>query len=327
MMTRWTTTALVGAMVVAASSAAAQDYTLGLSTSQPTSDPLTQAMLAAEQRIEERTDGAVDVTVYPSSQLGEDNDVLEQIRNGSPLAVLVDAGRLAPFQSELGILSAPYLVDDYTQYAEITSSPVYEGWVDELAAGSNLRLLNYNWFQGTRQAFTQKLIEEPGDLQGVRMRTIDAPIWVATINAMGATAVPMPWTDVYSGLQLGSIDAAEAQLTGAEGINLQEVTTNVAFTNHIQLFTGLVVSEEWFQALPEDIRAIVDEELDAAGEEASANTVAALDAVQGRMEEAGVSFNEVDLAPFREATLGVYEEVGLTAAREALAPYLPGGSN
>ncbi|SEM98609.1 C4-dicarboxylate TRAP transporter substrate-binding protein [Palleronia pelagia] len=326
MMNRLTSTALTGALVLAAGAAAAQEYTLGLSTSQPTSDPLTQAMLAAEERIEERTDGAVDVTVYPSSQLGEDNDVLEQIRNGAPLAVLVDAGRLAPFKSELGILSAPYLVDDYTQYEAITTSPVYEEWVDELAESSNLRLLNYNWFQGTRQAFTQKLIESPEDLQGVRMRTIDAPIWVATINAMGATAVPMAWTDVYSGLQLGSIDAAEAQLTGAEGINLQEVTTNVAFTNHIQLFTGLVVSEEWFQGLPEDIRNIVDEELDAAGVEATENTVAALDAVQGRMEEAGVSFNEVDLAPFREATLGVYEEVGLTDAREALQPYLPGGS-
>ncbi|PZX11697.1 tripartite ATP-independent transporter DctP family solute receptor [Palleronia aestuarii] len=325
-MTRLSSTALTGALLLAAGSVSAQDYTLGLSTSQPTSDPLTQAMLAAEERIEERTDGAVDVTVYPSSQLGEDNDVLEQIRNGAPLAVLVDAGRLAPFQAELGILSAPYLVNDYTEYAEITSSPVYEEWVEELAESSSLRLLNYNWFQGTRQSFTQQMIETPDDLQGIRMRTIDAPIWVATVNAMGATAVPLPWADVYSALQLGSIDAAEAQLTGAEGINLQEVTTNVAFTNHIQLFTGLVTSEQWWEGLPEDIRTIIDEELDAAGEEATENTVAALEAVQGRMEEAGVEFNEVDIAPFREATLGVYDEVGLTEARDALQPYLPSAS-
>lgn len=325
MMTRMTTTALTGALMLAAGGAVAQDYELGLSTSQPMSDPLVQAMVGAKEKIEERTEGAVEVTIYPSSQLGEDNDVLEQIRNGAPLAVLVDAGRLAPFKKELGILSAPYLVDDYSQYAAITDSPVYQEWVDELAESSGLRLLNYNWFQGTRQMFTQDKVEAPEDLNGVRVRTIDAPIWVSTINAMGATAVPMAWADVYSGLQLGAIDGAEAQLTGAEGINLQEVTSNVAFTNHIQLFTGLATSEEWFQSLPEDIRTIVDEELDAAGDVATQDTVDALEAVQGRMEEAGVEFNEVDLEPFRQATEGVYEEVGLAEAREALAPYLPGG--
>ena len=323
---RMTTTALTGALVLAAGSVAAQDYTLGLSTSQPMTDPLVQAMVGAEEAIEERTDGAVDVTIYPSSQLGEDNDVLEQIRNGAPLAALVDAGRLAPFKKELGILSAPYLVDDYTQYAVITDSPVYDEWVDELAESSGLRLLNYNWFQGTRQMFTQERIEAPEDLNGIRVRTIDAPIWVTSINAMGATAVPMPWADVYSGLQLGAIDGAEAQLTGAEGINLHEVSSNVAFTNHIQLFTGLATSEEWWSSLPEDIQTVIEEELNAAGDRATEDTAAALEAVQDRMEEAGVEFNEVDLEPFREATSGVYGEVGLADAREALKPYLPGGA-
>ena len=324
-MNRFASTALYGALVFGASSAVAQDYQLGLSTSQPMSDPLAQAMVSAKEAIEERTDGAVDVTIYPSSQLGEDNDVLEQIRNGAPFAVLVDAGRLAPFKKELGILSAPYLVDDYTQYAAITNSPVYQDWVDDLADSSGLRLLNYNWFQGTRQMFTQDKVESPEDLGGVRVRTIDAPIWVASVKAMGATAVPMAWADVYSGLQMEAIDGAEAQLTGAEGINLQEVTNNVAFTNHIQLFTGLAVSERWWQSLPDDVRTIVDEELRAAGDLATEDTVAALEAVQGRMEEAGVEFNEVDVEPFRERTLGVYGEVGLDAARESLKPYLPGG--
>lgn len=324
-MTRPTPAALAAALALAlaAGAAAAQEYQLNLSTSQAVTDPLVIAMQGAKERIEERSDGRIGVTIYPSSQLGEDNDVLEQIRNGAPIAVLVDAGRLAPFKKELGILSAPYLVDDHTQYEAIFSSPVYDQWVEALAEDSGLRLLNYNWFQGTRQAFTNKRIEAPEDLEGVRMRTIDAPIWIATIDAMGATPAPMAWADVYSALQLGAIDAAEAQLTGAYGIKLHEVTTNVAFTNHIQLFTGLVTSEEWWRSLPEDVRTIIDEELEAAGDAATEGTVAKLAEVQALMEEAGVEFNEVDLAPFREATAGVYDEVGLGEAREALKPYLP----
>jgi tripartite ATP-independent transporter DctP family solute receptor len=265
----------------------------------------------------------VDVTIYPSSQLGEDNDVLEQIRSGAPIAVLVDAGRLAPFMSELGILAAPYLVNDYKQYSAITESPVYQEWVEKLAENAGLRLLNYNWFQGTRQMFTKKLVEKPADLSGVRVRTIDAPSWIATVSSMGATPAPMAWSEVYSALQLGAVDGAEAQLTGAAGIKLQEVTTNVALTNHIQLFTGLATSQQWWEGLPEDVRTIISEELKAAGEEATQMTADKLAEVQAMMEAAGVKFNEVDLAPFREATAKVYEEVGLVEAREALQPYLP----
>ncbi|SDX87069.1 C4-dicarboxylate TRAP transporter substrate-binding protein [Citreimonas salinaria] len=314
--------ALAAVATFAASQALAQEYELALSTSQPLTDPLVIAMQEAEERIEERTDGRLAVTIYPSSQLGEDNDVLEQIRNGAPIAVLVDAGRLAPFQQELGILSAPYLVDDYTGYAQVTSSPVYQEWVEDLADSSDLRLLNYNWFQGTRQMFTNKLIETPEDLNGVRVRTIDAPGWIATVDAMGATPAPMAWSEVYSALQLGAIDGAEAQLTGAQGINLHEVTTNVAFTNHIQLFTGLVTSEAWYQSLPEDLRTVLDEELKRAGDAATEATVAKLGEVQADMEAAGVAFNEVDMEPFKEAVAGVYETLGLTEAREALQPHL-----
>ncbi|TYB84521.1 C4-dicarboxylate TRAP transporter substrate-binding protein [Oceaniovalibus sp. ACAM 378] len=309
-----------------ATQVAAADFELALSTSQPLTDPLVIAMKGAEEKIEARSDGRLVITIYPSSQLGEDNDVLEQIRDGAPIAVLVDAGRLAPFKKELGILSAPYLVDDYTGYAAITASPVYDEWVEDLADSTSLRLLNYNWFQGTRQMFSKKLIEKPEDLTGVRVRTIDAPSWVATIDAMGATPAPMAWSEVYSALQLGAIDGAEAQLTGAFGIKLHEVSTNVAFTNHIQLYTGLVTSETWFKTLPEDLQVILTEELAAAGDAATAGTVAKLGEVQAEMEAAGVTFNEVDMAPFREATKGVYDELGLSEAREALQPYLKGAN-
>lgn len=318
-----TATLLAGMFALGAGAAIAQEYKLNLSTSQPLTDPLVIAMQGAKERIEQRSDGEIGITIYPSSQLGEDNDVLEQIRGGAPIAVLVDAGRLAPFLPELGVLSAPYLVDDYTQYAAITDSPVYDAWVEELADASGIRLLNYNWFQGTRQMFTNKLIETPEDLNGVRVRTIDAPSWIATVAAMGATPAPMAWSEVYSALQLGAVDGAEAQLTGAFGIKLQEVTSNVAFTNHIQLFTGLATSEQWWESLPEEIRTIIDEELKSAGDAATEATVAKLAEVQADMEAVGVEFNDVDIAPFREATAGVYEEVGLVDAREALAPYLP----
>jgi tripartite ATP-independent transporter DctP family solute receptor len=313
---------LAAVLMASTASGAFAEVKFALSTSQNATDPLAIAMEAAATRIEERTNGEIEVTVFPSSQLGSDNDVLEQIRNGAAIAVLVDAGRLAPFQKELGILSAPYLVDDWSQYAAITSSEPYLAWVEELAASSGLRLLNYNWFQGTRQMFTKAQILSPADLSGVRVRTIDAPGWVATVNAMGATATPMPWSEVYSALQLAAIDGAEAQLTGAFGIKLHEVTGNLAFTNHVQLVTGLTTSEAWFQTLTPGQRTVISEELQAAGDEASAATVAKGVEVLETMIAGGMVVNAVNPDDFKALTAGVYAELGLEEARAALQPFI-----
>ena len=313
---------LAAALLATTATGALAEIKFALSTSQNATDPLAIAMEEAAVRIEERTNGEIDVTVYPSSQLGSDNDVLEQIRNGAAIAVLVDAGRLAPFKKELGILSAPYLVDDWTQYAAITASEPYLAWVEDLADTSGLRLLNYNWFQGTRQMFTKTPVTSAADLSGVRVRTIDAPGWLATVNAMGATAVPMAWSEVYSALQLGAIDGAEAQLTGAYGIKLHEVTGNLAFTNHVQLVTGLTTSEAWFSGLTPEQQTIVSEELAQAGDDASAATVAKGEEVLAEMKAGGMVVNEVNPEEFRELTAGVYAELGLEEARAALQPFI-----
>ena len=316
------TLGLAAILLASTATAGLAEVQFALSTSQNATDPLAIAMEEAATQIEARTNGEIAVTVYPSSQLGSDNDVLEQIRNGAAIAVLVDAGRLAPFQKELGILSAPYLVDDWTQYAAITASEPYKAWVEELAASSGLRLLNYNWFQGTRQMFTKTPVTKPEDLAGVRVRTIDAPGWLATVNAMGATAVPMPWSEVYSALQLAAIDGAEAQLTGAYGIKLHEVTGNLAFTNHVQLLTGLTTSEAWFQTLTPEQRTIITEELAKAGDAASAATVIKGEEVLEEMKAGGMVVNDVNPDDFKALTAGVYDELGLAEARAELQPFI-----
>ena len=85
------------------------------------------------------------------------------------------------------------------------------------------------------------------------MRTIGAPVWIETIRAMGAEPTPIPWGEVYSALQLGTIDAAEAQPTAIRGAKLYEVIKNVTLTGHIQLVTALVVSaDSWNQISPEN---------------------------------------------------------------------------
>lgn len=305
------------ALLIASNSAQAA-YQLNISIALNPQDPIAVALEDAQQAIEERSESELTIQIFPNSQLGSDEDVVEQIRSGANIAILIDAGRLSEYQPELGILSAPYLVEDHRDYHQITASPLYLDWVEGLADASGLRLLNYNWFQGSRQMLTQKEVTSPDDLRGVRIRTINSPVWVKTIEAMGATPTPLPWSEVYSALQLGSIDGAEAQLTAAEGQNLHEVITHVALTNHIHLMTGIATSEQWYQSLPDELRSILDEELLKAGEAASQATEEAQALVRERMEAEEVTFTEVDMDVFSDRVASVYEELGYDQYRDQL---------
>lgn len=319
-----TTTLLPAIALALAGNYALADYKLNLSSALSSQDPVVIAMESAKQRIEDRSNGELTIEVFPNSQLGSDEDVVEQIRSGANIAILIDAGRLSEYQPELGILSAPYLVDEHTEYDQITSTELYSQWVDSLAENSGLRLMNYNWFQGSRNMLTKKPVQTPADLNGVRVRTINSPVWLKTITAMGATPTPLPWSDVYSALQLGSVDGAEAQLTAANGQNLQEVVTNIALTGHIHLMTGIATSDQWYQSLPENLQDILDEELHRAGAEASQATVDAQASVRATMEAAGVTFNDVDINLFRDRMDSVYSELGYDQYREQL---LSGSAN
>ena len=207
--------------------------------------------------------------LFPSSQLGPDEDVLEQARAGAPVAVVVDGGRLAVYQKEFGVLGAPYLASGYDGIRKVVTSPLFESWVKKLHDDRGLQILSFNWWQGERQIWTNKPVKMPADLNGVRMRTPGAPVWVETIKAMGATPTPMPWADVYSALQQHVIDAAEAQLPAGQGSKLFEVTKYLTKTHHINLITGLVTSGSWFDSLPKDMQKMLRDEALKAGDVAS----------------------------------------------------------
>ncbi len=237
-----------GTLVLAASgSAFAADYTLSVNTALATSDPLYKGLESFVSGVATASGGKIEVKLFPNSQLGPDEDVLEQARAGAPVAVIVDGGRLATFQNEFGIMGAPYLANGYDGVRKVATSPLFEEWVKKLHDGAQLQVLSFNWWQGERHLWTNKPVSTPADLAGVRMRTPGAPVWTETVTAMGAMPTPMPFADVYSALQQNVIDAAEAQLPAGQGAKLFEVTKFLTKTGHINLITGMVTSGAWYR--------------------------------------------------------------------------------
>ncbi len=303
---------------VTALGAWAQEYTLSVNTALATTDPLYKGLEAFRDNVADATGGRVAVVLFPNSQLGPDEDVLEQARAGAPVAVIVDGGRLAAFQNEFGVLGAPFLASGYDGIRKVVTSDMFEGWVDDLAANGGLQVLSFNWWQGERHLLTNKEITGPADLEGIRMRTPGAPVWMGTIGAMGATPTPLPWAEVYSALQQNVIDGAEAQMPAITGAKLNEVITHVTKTGHINLITGMVTSAGWFDSLPADLQTVLLDEALKAGDIASYGTQDSLASIEAELVAAGIVVNEIDTTPFREATAVVYDDLGYGELRDTL---------
>lgn len=301
--------ALASLCVAAALPAAAQTV-LNVNTALTTDDPMYAGLERMKANVEKRTAGKLAIRIYPGSQLGKDEDVLEQARAGANVAVVVDGGRLAVFVKEFGILGAPYLASGFDGIRKVVTSPMLDEWNAKLKSASGHYALSFNWWQGERHLLTNKPITGPADLSGVRMRTPGAPVWMETIRAMGATPTPMGWGEVYPALQQKVIDAVEAQHPASYGSRLYEVTKHLTKTAHFNLITGIVTSAAWFDKLPADLKTILKEESLAAGDFASKLTQDSLAGIEAEFKAKGMTIAEIDKAPFVNATKSVYDKLG-----------------
>jgi tripartite ATP-independent transporter DctP family solute receptor len=287
------------------------ETTLRIGTVLAPDDPMGQGLEKFKADVEAATKGEVKVEVFHNSQLGDTTEMIDQARAGANVGTVTDVARLSSFVPSLAIMSAPFLFDNYEQADKFALSDQYLGWGDELKEKSGLVMLASNWYQGARNLLTQKPISSPADLHGVRMRTIGAPVWIETIRAMGAEPTPIAWGEVYSALQLKTIDGAEAQPTAIWGAKLYEVIKDVTMTGHIQLVTALVVSaKSWDEISPENQKIVRDLAVED-GRYASNLTITLGEEAMKKVAASGVKVSDVDLAPFKEAVKPVYAKLDL----------------
>jgi len=311
--------ALGAALLVAAhivptltNAASAADYRLRLGSVLAPSDPLQVAAEGFQKSVAERTGGRVEVQLFPSSQLGDTQDMMDQAAAGANVGTFVEASRVSVFVPEFNVLVAPYAFESVDELARFVESDTFAGWNEQLKSKSGLTLLSFNWYQGARHMLTKKPIATPADLSGVRVRTIGQPLWVETIGAMGAVATPLPWAEVYPSLQTGVIDGAEAQPAAIWGAKLHEVISDITLTSHIYLMSGLLVSDAWLRSLPEDLRTVVVEEAKRWGAAALKANVDGAEKIFADIRATGVNVTAIDVAPFKDAVKPVWEKMKLT---------------
>ncbi|WP_147919161.1 C4-dicarboxylate TRAP transporter substrate-binding protein [Ruania zhangjianzhongii] len=282
------------------------------------SEPFHQGFESWAQAVEERTDGGLTIEVYPSAQLGVEEDIIEQIQGGANIGQNTDAARLGQYVEEVAVVNAPYFVDNLDEVQALRESETMQGYLDELEE-QGLKVISFNWVQTHRHFFTNQEINTPEDLNGLRIRTPGAPIWQESIRALGAEPVAMDFGEVYPGLQQGAIDGAELVYANIPASNLFEVADHATETSHILLVNFEVVSADWFNSLPEEYQEILIEEADRAGLETSEQMESAIAEIKEQLLAEGMIINEdPDLEAFRQAGEAAYEALGLTEARDQI---------
>jgi tripartite ATP-independent transporter DctP family solute receptor len=290
-------------------------YSLKIGTALSDADPMTEGLLNLAEAVDEQTEGKLTIEVYPSSQLGDTADVLEQAKSGSNVGIVIDTGMLADYVPDMAIFTAPYIFNSFDEAREFIDTDYFKAWDEELTA-AGLRDLGCNWYQGARNFYTNKEIKTPDDLKGLRVRTMGSEVAQESMKAFGAVPTDMAWSEVYSGLQSKAVDCTEVQTSAAYGVSLFEVAKYGTLTEHFQLLTALVISEEWYQTLPDDYKDILVKCAIEAGDAAAQATISKEAEYSADMESKGMTFSEVDKTPFIEASQAVYEKMGWTQLKK-----------
>ena len=188
------------------------------------------------------------------------------------------------------------------------------------AAEKGIHVINIDYIFGFRSMMTNKLIETPEDMKGLKIRTPGSELYVNTINCMGATATPMGFADTISAVQQGVVDGLEGTIDAYNSNGSAEVAKQMALTKHLLGVCGAYINEDLWNSIPEEYRTIMQEEFDAGAERMVKKITESEAEIMKKLEaEKGITFNEVDSEAFKALVLPIYEEM---VAKKGVTPGL-----
>lgn len=258
------------------------------------------------QDVAARTEGRVQIEVFPGGQLGNEKDMIEGLQFGAVQGGVIGAGSFQTIEPKLGIIEMPYAWSSREQ-----AFAALDGDLGDALAGllepKNIKVLAW-WENGYRNVTnSRRPVAVPADLEGLKIRVTPDKIRLETFEALGAQPAPVAFGELYSALQQGVFDAQENPLSIIWSSSFFEVQRYVSMTQHVWGAATLAVSGSvWDQLTPED-QAVVD----AAAKEWGAKQremVADSDAeIIENLKGKGMEFNDVDLAAFQAAVQPVWE--------------------
>lgn len=270
-------------------------------------EDLAIAMETVAQNVYAQTNGAVEILTYPQGQIAAYKDGVEMVVRGAYFISVEDPSYVGDYVPEFTALVGPMLYTSFDEYTSLVKTPLVQSWVKQLEQ-KGIKVLSLEYIFGFRNIISDKVIREPEDLAGMKLRTPGSKLFIETINAMGATATPLPWGETFSAVQQGVVDGLEgSDFTNASTKVYETGKKNVALTNHFLGTAGVYISTEVWAKIPQEYQTIIQQEFSLESYRMIARLKAKHANVVAELEQQGVSFNTIDRAAFESRTVGLFE--------------------
>lgn len=271
------------------------------------SHPVHTAMEFLAERVAEKSKGRMRIDIYPSEQLGSERECLELLQIGSLAMTKVSCSVIEGFVPEMGVFSLPYLFRDDEHRFKVLEGDIGR---ELLRAGERYWLRGLCYYDaGTRSFYTKaRPILNPEDLVGLKIRTQESPTSLKMVQALGGSATPIAWGELYSALQQGVVDGAENNPPSFYLSRHYEVCPFYSLDEHTGVPDVLVISTKIWNGLSPDFQRILQE---AADESALFQKKLWKEATQEALEKvqkAGVNIYYPDKEPFILKTESIYVE-------------------
>jgi TRAP-type C4-dicarboxylate transport system substrate-binding protein len=286
-----------------------EDFTITLRLSHVfnVNEELAKSIELVAQRINTKTKGAVRVLTYPGAQIAAYKDGVEMVVRGAHFISVEDPSYVGDYVPEFTALVGPMLYNNFDEYMALIQTPLVKGWVNKLE-DKGIKVLSLQYIFGFRNLITNKVIVTPEDLEGVKLRTPGSKLFIETLNAMGASATPLPWGETFSALQQGVVDGLEGSEFTNLGTKVYETgKKNVAFTNHFLGTCGVYISTEVWAKIPQKYQSIIEHEFAYEAQQMIKQLKDKHAQVIEELEANGVQFNAIDRAAFEARTISLYD--------------------
>lgn len=211
------------------------------------------------EEVAARSKGRIKVEMYDRAQLGKLESLVNQVRQGMIQGTTAADGQFAPYYPNVQIFGLPYLfVDDVVAW-DVISGPLAEKIREEMAKKTGMRPVA--WYgQGFRHYSNSKRpVKTVADMKGLKIRTMNNPMHMQIVKLLGASPTPISFSELYSALQTGVADGQENSLPVFRIPKLEEVQKYIILDGHVYGLMGLVINEKWYQSLPDDLKAVINQ--------------------------------------------------------------------
>ncbi|WP_417678552.1 TRAP transporter substrate-binding protein [Pseudodonghicola sp.] len=311
--------AAISGLALTAGSASAQDFVAKIGHLEAAQQTRNVFLEKVAGLVAERTEGHVKFQIFPQSQLGDQRTMNEGVQLGTIEATVAPAAFLGGFNPVVSILDIPYLLPDDAAKAEaLREGPFGQALRDSFSDKGMVAIAL--WPNGKKSFTSNKPLDTIDDFAGQKFRVMDSSILIEQFKALGASAIALPFGELYTSLQTGVVDGEENPLDTIKNMKFYEVQKNLVVSDHGAMEDVILFNPTWWASLPADYQKVIIDAFHEVIPDLTAHKAEAVAAALQTIKESGINVRVADAAEraaLREKMYGPTTKAYVAKAGEA----------